>query len=141
MTPAPAPMLSMLAFMAGSWVSEAPGYVNEEHWTTPAGGSMIGMARTLKEGDTIGWEHLRIEAVDGQVRYLASPGGKPPVAFVLVDAGPGRARFENADHDFPQRIEYWTPDGGAGLCARISTLRSEAEGGTAMEWCWKPAPR
>lgn len=44
--------------------------------------------------------------LDGVQSYIAQPGGKPPTAFKRTAGGETWARFENPDHDFPQRIEY-----------------------------------
>lgn len=44
----------------------------------PAGGSMIGMGRTVSGGHTIEFEYLRIEERGGQIYYVASPKGRCP---------------------------------------------------------------
>jgi hypothetical protein len=63
------------------------------------------------------YEFLRIaETADG-VSYFASPGGKPPVEFKAKETGDKRVVFENAAHDFPQRIIYRRD--GDQLVARI----------------------
>ena len=37
-----------LGWMAGDWQTDSTGRaVSEEHWTRPAGGSMLGVSRTL----------------------------------------------------------------------------------------------
>ena len=38
--------------------------------------------------------------------YIAQPGGQPPTHFARTDGGENWVRFENPEHDFPQRIEY-----------------------------------
>ena len=38
--------------------------------------------------------------------YVASPGGKSPTRFKLVQRGATEAVFENPEHDFPSRIAY-----------------------------------
>src|SRR5687768_559674 len=48
-----------VAWMAGDWQT-APGgrALIEEHWTQPAGGSMLGMSRTVAGGRTAEFEYL-----------------------------------------------------------------------------------
>jgi hypothetical protein len=79
---------------------------------------MVGMSRTVARGRTVAFEFLRIEAREGRLAYLASPGGRPATRFELVRSAEGEAVFENLAHDFPKRIHYRKlPDGG--LLARI----------------------
>lgn len=68
---------------------------------------MLGVNRSVAEGRTVFFEYLRIETSESAVVYLASPLGRdPPTRFVSVASGPGWIAFENAEHDYPQRIEY-----------------------------------
>lgn len=94
--------ISEAAFMAGSW--QQPGV--EEHWTDGAGGTMLGVGRTVSDGRTIGFEFMRIEArADGLV-FIAQPSGGAPVEFRRTACERGLLRFENPAHDFPKSIEY-----------------------------------
>jgi hypothetical protein len=54
----------------------------------------------------------------------------------MVEAGEGRAVFENRQHDFPQRILYWLDVGGA-LHARVEG--PQAGRTVAEEWVWTKA--
>lgn len=101
------PRLDALAWLCGSWSGVTEGARVEEHWTVPAGGSMIGMNRTVVGGRTVFYEYLRIEAGDDGIVYLASPRGRqPPTAFALATMTEGEVAFENPEHDFPQRVTY-----------------------------------
>ena len=96
-----------LAWMSGAWCSRVDGAEVEETWLAPRGGLMIGVNRTTADDRNAGFEFLRIEAENGMpVRYLAQPGGQAPTAFALEARGENWIRFENPEHDFPQRIEY-----------------------------------
>ena len=54
------------AWMAGSWCAHRPTEVIEEVWLAPAGGLMLGMARTTpRSGQRTQFEFLRIELHDG----------------------------------------------------------------------------
>jgi hypothetical protein len=136
---APVPDLSGLAWLEGSWIGVEKGLGTEEHWTSPAGGGMVGMHKEVRGERMTEYEFLRIGAFDdgtpqGAVAYFASPGGAIPTAFKLIEIGPQRAIFENPEHDFPQRVVYWMDEGGL-LHARIEGL---SDGRVAsIEWTWK----
>ena len=90
----------------------------EEFWFPPEGGALIGMSRTVKGDRMVAFEFLLIASVDGVVSYLAQPGGRPPTTFKRTAGGENWLRFENPQHDFPQRIEYRRE--GAALHAQIA---------------------
>ena len=114
----PAESIDNLAWLAGDWKLEAGGKVIEEHWTAPAGGTMIGMSRTVANGKTVSFEFLRVEQRGDGIVYLAQPQGKPATEFRLVRSAGGEWAFENPEHDFPKRILYRrNPDGS--VTARI----------------------
>ena len=123
--------LEAVAFLAGSWVREAKDDRQEEHWTAPVGGAMVGMARTVKKGKTVFFEHLRIEAGKDGLVYWASPGGKPATPFVLKSSEKNKVVFENEKHDFPKRVIYWLAADGS-LRARI-----EGDGGKGQDFAWQ----
>ena len=107
LTPASAADLSGLAFMAGCWSQDGRDAGSTEQWTLPAGGTMLGMMRTVRDGRTVGFEFLRIEAGDdGDTWLTASPSGQETARFRLVSASVHEVAFENPQHDFPQRISY-----------------------------------
>jgi hypothetical protein len=121
-----------LGWMAGDWVREADGRWTEESWTRPRGGLMLGHSRSGR-GETVReFEYLRVQAgADGTIAYVAQPGGRAPVAFALVRHDAASATFENAAHDYPQRIHYARE--GDGLTATISRL----DGTQAMRWDYR----
>jgi len=127
------PALDELGWMAGAWSSEKDGMSMEEWWTEPRGGVMLGLHRDVRKGRPAFFEYLRIEeTADGPV-YMASPKGRTPTPFPLIELGDKRATFANPDHDFPQRIIYWKSDDNT-LCARAE---GEREGETIRsQWCW-----
>jgi hypothetical protein len=117
---------AMPAWMAGSWCSRAGAQRIEEVWLAPAGGLMIGMSRTIAASPRgPQFEFLRVELRDGVPTYLAQPQGAAPVAFKLTQSSDSSARFENPQHDFPQRIEYRRA--GRGLRAEIAGPRHGQE--------------
>jgi hypothetical protein len=132
---APKASLNDLAWLAGSWAGSASGIDMEEHWTAPKGNSMIGMHRDVGKGRTLSFEFLRIEQQGDQLVYLSMPNGKSPATpFPLKETSANRVVFENATHDFPQRIIYWKD--GNDLCARIEGMLNGKAG--SEEWRWRP---
>lgn len=95
-----------LDWMAGHWCTDSGGQTIEEVWLPPRGGVLVGLGRVHTMDRTVGFEFLRITQVDGVQTYIAQPGGQPPTHFTRKASGEDWVRFENPEHDFPQRIEY-----------------------------------
>ena len=106
--PSPASKLDELAWLTGGWEMEHDGVLVEEHWIAPKGGVMLGCGRTIANGKALFFEFLRLEQrKDGEVYYVAHPGGKSPgTDFKLTGAAGGSWSFENPGHDFPKLIRY-----------------------------------
>ena len=130
--------LSSLAWMAGSWEGEAGGVEMEEHWTAPKGGVMLGLHRDVRPERPAFFEFLRIVETEDGVTYLASPMGREPTPFSLVEASGTRVVFENPEHDFPQRISYELSEDGW-LVSRIEGLVDGELRGS--EWRWQRVER
>lgn len=108
-----------LAWLTGCWASTTGEPGSGEQWSAPAGGSMLGTGRTIKDSKTVAYEFLVIhETSDGGVVYIASPNGEGKTAFGLVFLEKRAAIFENPNHDFPQRLIYKLGQDGT-LSARI----------------------
>ncbi len=118
------PVVDDLAWISGHW---SEGEV-EELWLAPKGNLMLGMSRTVRKTGKVAFEFIRIAKTPDGIAYIAQPGGKPPVSFLLVESKPGRVVFANPQHDFPKRIVYELRDGK--LCARVD------DGKDGDEWCW-----
>jgi len=110
--------LEPVRFLEGDWRGESGNAAFEEHWIEPAGGTMLGVSRTLVSGKTVGFEFLRIEARPDGVFYVAQPNGNPPTEFKLTKVSAGEAVFENPQHDHPKIIRY-RRDADGGLAAEI----------------------
>lgn len=90
--------------MGGCWQ-----YVNgstREVWLSEAGGLAFGHSVTTKGRQPSAFEDMRIEPRDGEFVFSASPNGRSPVEFVSISVTDSSVIFENAAHDFPQRISY-----------------------------------
>jgi uncharacterized protein DUF6265 len=107
------PTLTEIAWISGDWQT-APGGRRqiEEHWTTVAGGSMMGVSRTVGGDKTVEFEYLRIEQRADGIYYVAHPKARcPGTDFKLTRASASEAVFENPQHDFPKRIIYRKGEG------------------------------
>lgn len=107
-----------IEWLTGHWCASEGNHIVEEYWLPPHKGVAIGMGRTRSAEATKGFEYFRMVDIDGTQSYVAQPGGRPPTVFKRTSGGKGWVRFENLDHDFPQRIEYRRE--GAGLHATVS---------------------
>ena len=116
-----------LAWISGDWET-APGRMQiDEHWTKVAGGSLIGMSRTVAGGKTVFFEYLRIEARGADIYYVAHPKARTPgTDFKLTRLTAQEAVFENPTHDFPKRIIYRKNADGS-LTARVEGNGTEKE--------------
>jgi Domain of unknown function (DUF6265) len=126
---APATPLTPLGWLAGCWEGRTTAggrtTVSSEQWMPEAGGVLLGMGRTLRDGRLVSFESVRIVLdSDGQTPvYIAHPSGQKETRFALKGGEGGRFVFENLAHDFPHRVIYQRePDGS--LFARIEGERS-----------------
>lgn len=120
-----------LAFMKGCWVIEGPDRKAriDEHWMAPAGGTMIGISRTVVNGRTSGFEYMRLDSSERGLFFISKPReNSEETAFKLKTFSAGNAVFENLEHDFPQRVIYRSTGPNA-LTARIEgTQNGKASG-------------
>jgi hypothetical protein len=102
------PTLTDIAWISGDWQTASGGRRQiEEHWTQVAGGSMMGVSRTVAGDKTVEFEYLRIEQRADGIFYVAHPKARcPGTDFKLTKASANEAVFENPQHDFPKRIIY-----------------------------------
>ena len=128
----PAATVDDLAWLAGQWSREESERWTEESWTAPRGGVMLGHSRSGRGDSLRDFEFLRVQAgTDGIPAYIAQPGGGAPVAFRLVRRDGRSATFENASHDYPQRIQYARD--GETLTATISLI----DGSKPIRWVYR----
>jgi hypothetical protein len=109
-----APKLADASWLTGVWKNE-PGerMTFEEHWTSTAAGSMMGMFRLLSGEKVVVYEFLLIEQEeDGAFMRLRHYQSKladvdaAPIRCRLVEASAEKLVFENPDNDKPKRIIY-----------------------------------
>ena len=99
--------IDRLAWLGGCWSAEGSGAGSGEQWMPLAGGSLMGVSRTVRQGKTVAYEFMRIaQGPDGRLAFFAQPSGKPPASFPVLSMGGTGVIFENLEHEFPQRVIY-----------------------------------
>ncbi|QIG78667.1 DUF6265 family protein [Stakelama tenebrarum] len=123
-----APTIADVAFMAGEWgATDADGWTIE-HWSQPAGGTMMGYAMSGDDSVTFR-EFLRIAPdAEGTLALVVTGVDLTPVAFTLTETAPNRVTFEAPEHDYPQKISYMR-DGDV----MVATI-SMADGSNPSTW-------
>jgi len=108
--------LQQIAWISGAWAGKGLGGTVEEHWTKPAGDSMVGVFRLIgADQKMIVCELLLIEQRGKHVVYSFrhfGPGNKPweeldkPLVFDLIRLTPNEAVFESSVQTDPKRLTY-----------------------------------
>lgn len=118
--------LEQLGWLPGCWNAEKAEPGSGEQWMSIAGGTLLGMSRTVRGGKTVAYEFMRIgSTADGKLAFFAQPSGQAPASFALLRISASEVAFENPAHDFPQRIIYRL-DSPARLVASIEGVRNGA---------------
>jgi hypothetical protein len=126
--------LADLHWLKGCWRTSGDGPVITEVWSAPPMPAMIGYSYTVGEGETQGWEAMRIEMIDGAPTFIGMPSGGGGVRFRMYESGlyigdsPRGGvgmTFVNPDHDYPQWISYGRR--GNALTAVISRMDGSDE--------------
>ena len=122
------PTIESLAWISGCWERRGGRRQTVEQGLKPAGGTMLGMSRTVANGRTVEYEQLFLHQVGDTIYYVATPSRQQQASFKLIQSSSSEAVFENPSHDFPQRIIYrLQPDGS--LVARIEGKSKGVERG------------
>jgi len=113
--------IDKLAWLEGCWARDGGEPGSGEHWSALAGGTLLGVGRTIKGGKTVDFEFMQLrhlDAPDGRLAFIALPAGQDRTVFPLLRISDTSATFEQPGHDFPQRVIY-TRQGQTRLLARI----------------------
>ena len=98
--------VEQLAWLQGCWQSVSGDRVVEEQWTAPRAGSLLGIGRTTRGNTLVEYEFVVVRERGERLVYLAHPSGQAPAEFVSITISSSEVVFENAQHDFPQRVGY-----------------------------------
>lgn len=129
MTPKPTSLekpSSPFGWLVGCWNSASG---DEEFWRlTQHGDQLFGYAITVKSGERVFFEQMRLDVDGDKAVFHAYPRGLGPTAFAGTLTGAASAEFTNADNDYPQRIRYELT--GGQLLGTISLM----DGSNVNEW-------
>jgi hypothetical protein len=119
-----------LAWLTGCWQQTGARGTSEEHWTRPAGGTMLGVSRTVRKvadrDTTTEYEFARVFARDGKLVYGVLPSGQRYTEFVQTELSDSSVSFGNPSHDSPQFVRY-ARRGSDSVIARIDgTIQGRA---------------
>ncbi len=104
--------MQKLSWIIDRWVATNGESKSYEHWEKTSDTLFTGGSETIKNGDTIFAEKLKIELIEGNIYYIADVSHNPaPVKFKLTYLTESDAVFENPEHDFPQKISYKNIEG------------------------------
>lgn len=123
--------LAGASWIAGCWRVASPdgSAIAEEQWMSPAGGLMVGMSRTIRNGIATEYELLTLRVEAGRLIYSAMPSGQEPAQFAAMiavnKADLKRLVVTNPGHDFPRRIEYTQEDGDSLSAAVFADVDDE----------------
>lgn len=123
---------TQLGWMAGDWREDVAGQWATEHWQVSADGTMTGSSASGHDQVVRETEGMNITLNGSVAVFTALPkGAQAPTPFREVGHGAQDVTFENASHDYPQRIRYWRE--GEELLAEISL----ADGSKPMRWRYR----
>lgn len=109
------------SWLLGSWqrVNEKEGRQTYEHWEKDSEDLYLGMGCTLKEGDTIWKENLKLRKSGNNWNFeVKGKGETTPTIFVLTKIEKESFVCENPENEFPKVISYQKSN--LGLSAIIS---------------------
>ncbi len=95
-----------VSWLSGCWQGRQGKAVIEEIWSKAAGGTMLGLGRTVSGNRTVSFEFMQFREENGRLVFLPQPQGGTRVSFPLKDSFGEKVTFENLKHDFPQRVIY-----------------------------------
>lgn len=99
--------IKKLHFFLGTWKQENK--ENYEYWKMDKGEDLTGFAYKINGGRRRTTEYLSIRKHNGQILYTArvpDQNNDQPIDFILKKVGEDTYSFENAEHDFPKKIQY-----------------------------------
>jgi Domain of unknown function (DUF6265) len=99
-----------LSWLAGTWgINNLNGSSTIEVWKRKNAKTYSGQGLKIMQGDTTVTENLLLYTDDQEIWYVPTvlnQNNGLPVRFKMVSATEHMYVFENAEHDFPQRIVY-----------------------------------
>jgi hypothetical protein len=102
--------VTQLRWLSGCWEQREARSTVQEFWTTPDGGMLFGVGRTIarrERGDSaVSFEIMRIYERGGKIVFAAHPSGQQATEFTEQELTDSTVVFANPTHDFPQFVRY-----------------------------------
>lgn len=100
------PSIDQLSFLAGSWAAPRGSGIAQETWMPPAGKTMLGVSRTIRDGATTFTEFMQISEVNGKLKMeLQMKIGGPVIEF-RVAVFPNRVLLTGVNDPNKGTVEY-----------------------------------
>jgi Domain of unknown function (DUF6265) len=129
--------IERLRWLSGCWEQRDARSTVEEFWTSPNGGILFGIGRTIVRRDqsdsTVSYELTRVFERGGRLVYAAAPSGQPTAEFTEQELTDTTVVFANPTHDFPQFVRY-RRRGTSELHARVDGKMNGKEQGFGLQY-------
>lgn len=120
--------IERLGWLAGCWANADRADGSGEIWMAPAAGSMFGVGRSIRDAKLRAFEFMSIREDDaGRLAFDALPSGQAATRFDERGLDDDGVVFENAGHDFPQRVSYRRLGDGRALGRIEGTLDGQTK--------------
>ncbi|MGL2993576.1 DUF6265 family protein [Flavobacterium sp. TSSA_36] len=109
-------------WLVGNWKSKSDQGVLEENWKSLNDSTLQGTSFFIKDKDTLHHEAMVLQEIKNELVYKATIKGEnndEAISFLLISMKEKHLVFENAKHDFPQKISYQVLNDST-LSAKIS---------------------
>lgn len=109
------------SWLLGSWqrINDKEGQQTFEHWKQASNELYLGMGCTLKDGDTIWKEDIRLRKVEKKWYFeVTGQGEDQATSFILTEINDKSFICKNPENEFPKVISY--KESATGLIAEIS---------------------
>lgn len=118
--------INKLAFMSGCWAFTEKGSTTEEYWIQPAGGTMMGLSRTVAGDKTVFTEYIQMREHEGVITmFVQLRMAETSTVFKLTKLDGQEAIFTTA-LAWPRQLSYkLQPDGT--LFAKIEGVQNGRE--------------
>ena len=101
--------IELARWVIGSWYNKSPDATNSEVWEIVDDSTFSGRSYSIKNGDTVSSEFIRLLQRNGELAYVPTVSGQNngmPIEFKKTFISGDKMVFEKQDHDFPQTITY-----------------------------------
>lgn len=96
-------------WLSGNWLMENEEGITTEHWVIKNDSTMKGKSAFRIGKDTISSEEMVLQQRQGVISFhplVMGQNQNKAVMFTMIEMTDSSIVFENAGHDFPQRIAY-----------------------------------